>query len=162
MTTAYSSYLNYQRVKFFLAGKRDFNFEADYDAYSAMANGDQKAVARVMRSRLKAAAVSAKQVKFITVKKADAKNPEKVKGSYAWCKAAYDKAHAAYCKRTFGTAAKREQYFKESETPVHLVKLTGKQGDKKRDGSLVAHYSHKRPRKVETPFGGEADNREVF
>src|SRR5215471_10016009 len=138
--TAYSTFLALVRVRVFLAGRRDFDFDADYDAYKAMANNDQKAVLRILRARLKAAGISQKQVKFTKVK-SDEPKPEKVKGSYAWCKAAY---------------------FKENDTPIHLTHTTGSQGTKNKDGNLVAHYSSKRPRKVETPFGTEADNKEIF
>jgi len=159
--TAYSTFLALVRVRVFLAGRRDFDFDADYDAYKAMANNDQKAVLRILRARLKAAGISQKQVKFTKVK-SDEPKPEKVKGSYAWCKAAYDKANDAHCKRTFGSAEKRAVYFKENDTPIHLTHTTGSQGTKNKDGNLVAHYSSKRPRKVETPFGTEADNKEIF
>jgi hypothetical protein len=156
--TAFSLYLTYTTAKIFLAGRHDYDIEADYTVYSAMGRNDMPTIQRVYRARMKKAGITSKQVKFTKLKKGE--HGEKVKLSHAWCKRRYEREHERYLEERYGTPERRAEALRDA--PMHLKSVTGKQGDKKKAGTLVGNFTVKRPKKVETPFGGEADNREVF
>jgi hypothetical protein len=142
VVTAYRSYM---RVAYVAALQGVFDFNEDYRAYCAMTAGDADLISKMEKNRRKALGFTPKQVlKF----KKGLKKP--VKGSLEDARKRYDKAKGEFYANY------------KPEGPMHLVKTTGKQGTKaKPEGTLVAHYSHKRPKRVLSAFG-EADNTEVF
>lgn len=149
------TYQRYQKVTVFGALQGNFDFEADYEAYRAIAAVDVPAIEKLRKARQSQIGVTYKQVKFRKVGK-DVKNPEKVKGSFAQALVRYAKAKQEY----YSDPVNLDRIL--NGAPMHLSKETGKQGTKTKDGNLTAHYSKQRPKKVETPFGGETSNDQVF
>lgn len=143
--TSTQAYRNYNRIAIFAALRGNYDFEADYAAYRALAAGDVDKLVVMATGRRKRLGVKPSQVKF---HKRDS-SPKSWKSAVQ----NYDAAKGAYYVEQASAIVK--------VAPMHLTKTTGKQGDKKRDGNLIAHYSIKRPKKVQSVFG-EADYSEVF
>jgi hypothetical protein len=123
-------YDKFQKAKLYGALSGVFDFDADYEAYEAHVTGDRDTLARLTKERRELVGTP----KFIMNPKRD----PRVKGSWAYALAMYEKAQRG---------RKKDFTF-----PAHLVKV-------EKD---TAYFSHERPKKVETPFGGEADNTETL
>jgi len=131
-------------MAYFAALRGVFDFDASYDAYCAMAACDADKLVAMTTTLRKRLGVKPSQVKF--------HKAEKSAKSFKSAKEIYNAEYQRWLDAGNGRPAK-----------TYLVKVTGTQAKKPGSNSnLTAHYSHKRPKKIATPFGGEADNREVF